>query len=449
MQKIQYKTFFISVMLLAAGCKPELNPKNPEKGEVNAARFVAVGGSGTAGFSDGAYYREGQENSLANILAGQFKLIGGGDFSQPWISESSAGIGFTGKSRSVLGYKTDCLGVTSLSPVSFASAGDMGIFGANLYAGMGPFGNMAVPGLKATELEIAGYGNAANGAGNYNPFFARMASAVTASVLSDAMSQEPTFFALYIGEQDILNFASSGGTSPMTPVAGGAGVGFAASVDQAAAKLTANGAKGVIGNVPDVLQYPFFNTVPYNGLVLDAANAASLNTVLGPLGFTFHVGSNAFLVEDPTPAGGQFGVRQLVEGEKILLSVPLDSVKCNKMGSVFPFRGEFVLDLSEIAAIKANTAAYNNAIANTAATYGLALADANATIKSFKTGMIFNGIGVNANFVSGGAFSLDGIHLNPIGQALLANQFIKSINSKFGSTIPQVDATRYRGVRFP
>jgi hypothetical protein len=31
----------------------------------------------------------------------------------------------------------------------------------------------------------------------------------------------------------------------------------------------------------------------------------------------------------------------------------------------------------------------------------------------------------------------------------LANAFIKAINSKYGSTIPQVDATRYKGVAFP
>jgi len=51
--------------------------------------------------------------------------------------------------------------------------------------------------------------------------------------------------------------------------------------------------------------------------------------------------------------------------------------------------------------------------------------------------------------VAGGAFSLDGVHLTPLGNALLANSFIKAINSKYGSTIPQVDATRYKGVAFP
>jgi hypothetical protein len=64
-------------------------------------------------------------------------------------------------------------------------------------------------------------------------------------------------------------------------------------------------------------------------------------------------------------------------------------------------------------------------------------------------GISYDGISLNAQFVTGGAFSLDGIHLNPIGNALLANQFIQAINTTYGSTIPQVDATKYRGILFP
>jgi hypothetical protein len=73
----------------------------------------------------------------------------------------------------------------------------------------------------------------------------------------------------------------------------------------------------------------------------------------------------------------------------------------------------------------------------------------NAFINKVKTGILYNGVGINASFVSGGAFSLDGVHLTPLGNALMANEFIKAINSKYGSTIPQIDATKYRGVAFP
>jgi hypothetical protein len=44
---------------------------------------------------------------------------------------------------------------------------------------------------------------------------------------------------------------------------------------------------------------------------------------------------------------------------------------------------------------------------------------------------------------------LDGVHLTPRGNAMLANEFIKAINLKYGSTIPQLDVTKYGGVVFP
>jgi hypothetical protein len=56
---------------------------------------------------------------------------------------------------------------------------------------------------------------------------------------------------------------------------------------------------------------------------------------------------------------------------------------------------------------------------------------------------------MSAKFVSGGAYSLDGIHLNARGNAVLANQFIKAINSKYKARIPAVNATATSAILFP
>ena len=437
----------ISTAVAFTSCKPKLDADTPEKGNMDPTRFVSVGGSTTAGFADGALYAEGQENSIGNILATQFQLVGGGSFLQPLFSSSSVGIGFTGKSKSILGYKTDCTGTTSLSPIPFSAfGGDITGLETSVYAS--PFNNMGVPGMTSTEMFLPGFGNPANGVGNYNQFFSRMASnPTTSSVLSDAMAANPTFFSLYTGEQDILNYAlNGGGSATITPVNGAAGSGFDGSITTAVATLTANGAKGVIGNVPDVTLYPFFNTIPYNGLKLDAATAQLLTNALGQQGMSFAEGNNAFVIQDNSLP---LGARQIKAGEYILLSIPLDSVKCNKMGSLVPIPEKYILTLEEVANIKAAMNSYNSVISQVASTYGLALADVNTLLKSVKTGVVFNGIALNANFVSGGTFSLDGVHLNPIGNAMVSNVFIKAINQTFGSTIPQVDATKYRGVKFP
>ncbi|MGL5888471.1 MAG: hypothetical protein ACRC3B_01220, partial [Bacteroidia bacterium] len=286
------------------------------------------------------------------------------------------------------------------------------------------------------------------GPGYFNPFFTRMtANPATASMLSEASAQNPTFFSVFIGNNDVLGYALSGGTTgAVTPSAGPAGVGFDASIDAIVAGMTANGAKGVIGNVPDITSIPYFTTVPWNGLVLDATSAAQLSAAYAPLGISFIAGSNGFIIEDATAPGGK---RQIQQGELVLLSVPQDSLKCAGWGSMKAIPDAYVLDAGELASINNAVAAYNVKIRNVADANGLAFVDVNAFLGNARTSIVYNGIEVTTQFVSGGGFSLDGVHLTPRGNALLCNEFIKSINMKFNATIPQVDATKYPGVIFP
>jgi lysophospholipase L1-like esterase len=65
------------------------------------------------------------------------------------------------------------------------------------------------------------------------------------------------------------------------------------------------------------------------------------------------------------------------------------------------------------------------------------------------SGITFSGIDYTTKFVTGSAFSLDGVHLTPRGYALVANKIIKTINEKYKSTIPAVDVNKYSGVLFP
>jgi hypothetical protein len=159
------------------------------------------------------------------------------------------------------------------------------------------------------------------------------------------------------------------------------------------------------------------------------------------------VGANPFVIEDPS--AGVFGVRKMEPGEKILLSVPLDSVKCYKMGSLFPFRNEFVLTNTEIAQIQSATNQYNAIITAKAAEKGLALVDTKSFYTKIKAGIVYNGIAMDARLVSGGAYSLDGITFNPRGNALFANQFIDAMNKKYNAKIPFADVSKYNGVIFP
>ncbi|MBC7485708.1 MAG: hypothetical protein H7282_03020 [Cytophagaceae bacterium] len=448
MKKIFFRTLYIAVAIsIAVACKPKLETPSADKGSLDLTTYVAVGNSITSGYADNALYNAGQKVSFAKLLSEQFQLAGGGAFNVPYVGVNSVGIGSTRGARLGLTYVTDCKGVTSLSPKPIAASGDATIF-VPIYAADGPFHNIGVPGAKAIHVVVPGYGNPANGAGNYNPFFYRMASApITASMLSDAVALNPTFFTLFIGNNDVLLYALSGGAQDViTPSAGSPGVGFDASVDATLAGLTAGGAKGIIGTVPDITSLPYFTTVPYNGLVLDATQAAGLTAAYSSFGITFHEGANAFMIQDAAAPGG---IRQITSSEHVLLSVPQDSLKCKGWGSTKPITTQYVLTTAEITSINNATTAYNVKLRSAATVFDLAFVDVNAFLKSAITGLTFDGINVSTTFVSGGAFSLDGVHLTPLGNALLANQFIQSINAKYGSTLPELDVTKYHGVVFP
>ena len=442
MKKLVYA---FPILIFFFSCKPEFKDPEYNAGEINSFRFVTLGDDFSAGYADGALYHDAQKNSYAYILSEQFKKVSETNFVIPFVDASSVGIGSSGKSKSVLGYSSDCLGVSSLKPVPAAASGDAAVLSNNLFPTYGPFGNMGVPGLKVIDAYRQGYGNTTNG----NPFFRRMASdpAIT-SVLEDAFISDPTFFSIFLGINDVMAYAMAGGASDfISPVNGVVNAGFESSLRNSIVQLKSNGSKGVISTLPDVTDFPYFTTIPANGLTLDSANAATLNSIYNPIGITFQVGANYFTMEDT--AAGIFAVRKMNPGEKILLSIPLDSVKCFKLGSVYPIPNRFVLNSTEIQNIQSAINDFNLVIRALAQEYDLALVDSYSFFKSIKKGIAFNGINLSAQFVSGGAFSLDGIHLNPRGNALLANEFIKAINLKYKSNFPEADATKYPGIFFP
>ena len=65
------------------------------------------------------------------------------------------------------------------------------------------------------------------------------------------------------------------------------------------------------------------------------------------------------------------------------------------------------------------------------------------------SGIQYDGVKYNAKFVTGGAFSLDGVHLTGRGYAVIANEFIIAINGKYNANLPKVNPNKYSGVKFP
>jgi lysophospholipase L1-like esterase len=425
-----------------SGCKPDIKPDTPFANGVNFSRYLAVGNSLTAGYSDGTLYRSGQVNSYPAMLADQFRYVGGGEFKQPLLPGE---YGFPG-AKLVLGHATDCMNVTSLAPVPYTGSADTGGSNTNISA-QGPFNNFGIPFIRVVDYNTPGYAPFSASVGL--PYAMRMFSNPGATALSEAMMVNPTFFTNWLGTNDVLGYALSGGEgnpAPPHPFNISDINAFKSGYDTVVKALISAGAKGALINIPDVHSMPFFTTIPANGLVLDTNSAAGLNVAYVGTGITFHTGANYFIVEDALAPAGR---RHLKPGELILLSLPQDSLKCGGWGTVKPIPEAYVLSEDELMNISSATTAFNNHIHDEAIKYKLAYVDMNGYFKTLMSGIKFNGVDYNTQYITGGAFSLDGIHLTQRGQALAANQIISTINAYYGSTVPLVDINKYDGIRFP
>ena len=196
--------------LLMASCSDDdaivnPGPEDPDpisysSGSADFSNYVALGNSLTAGYSDAALFIDGQTASFPNMLAGSFMEAGGGNFNIPFMADNLGGMTLQGNpgagNRLILDFSTG-----SPRPIPVSGQGTTEI----LNALSGSFNNMGVPGAKSFHLVAPGYGNAAGVAvGLANPYYARFASSASATVLGDAVAQGPTFFTLWLGNNDLL-----------------------------------------------------------------------------------------------------------------------------------------------------------------------------------------------------------------------------------------------------
>ncbi|MBL7471954.1 SGNH/GDSL hydrolase family protein [Robertkochia sediminum] len=450
-------------------------------GTADFSTYVSLGNSLTAGYTDGALFQAAQMSSFPNLLAGQFGLVGGGEFTQPLMADNLGGMLIGGNQ-----FLENRLIFDGSGPVRLPGNATTEV----TQKLSGPFNNMGVPGAKSYHLVAPGYGSlAALQQGLANPYYVRFSSGEASTVLEDAMAQNPSFFTLWIGANDVLGYAIDGGDGenqagnfdPSTY--GGSDITdpqvFAQVYSSIVTALTSGGAKGVVANVPNVTVIPYFTTVPYNAIPLDGPTAAFVNQgfaqyngglqqlVLGGAitaeeaalrTVNFMEGQNAPVIidEDLTDLSG-FGLppyRQLKEGELLVLPsanflgtlVNDDPTLVN--GVSVPLEDKWALTATELEEIDVATRAFNEVIAAVAAQNDLAVVDAYTIINQAPEGIPFDEFVFTNDLVTGGLFSLDGIHLTPRGNAFVANQCMAAIEAKYGAVLPRYKAGDF-GVLYP
>ena len=511
MMNIKY--FGLAALFLAfAACEDgkydrEIEPPvEVVSGDADFSYMVSMGASFVSGVSDGTLFINSQENSFPNIMAQQMALAGGGEFVQPLVDDNVGGLLFAGN---VIAGPRLYFNGSGPAPVDGTPTTEV----TNVISG--PFNNMGVPGAKSYHLVAPGYGNTVGvPLRQANPYFARMASSPNVTVLEDAASQNPTFFILSeIAGNDVLGYATSGGTGidqtgNFDPTTYGSNDitdpnVFAQVLSTIVGTMTANGAKGVMGNIPSITSLPYFTTVPHDpldptnpafGPLIPSLNAlyAQLNAAYAFLGvpersvvFSETEASPVVIIDesladisailtqvlqggglDPLTAtllGNQFGQsRQATEDDLLVLTsstviatlneeyfdflidngvTPEQAGQLAVNGITYPLEDQWVLEGEEQAAIMTATDAYNATIAAVATQSGLGLVDAKGLLEELTTnGLASDGFVLTGDFVTGGAFSMDGIHLNARGYAVLANEFLKEIDATFGSNFEDAGA---------
>lgn len=463
LQKLGLLTL-LSGGLFLTSCDPEIEAPAINKGNLDLTKYIAVGNSLTAGFSDNGLYREGQLSSYPNILANQFIQVGGGDFVQPLFGEAQ---------RNGSGY----LRLAALSangiPVLAGVTTELALRNSNPTAPLytkftDPVNNLGVPGIRVSDIKIAGYGSTQG-----NPFFERITpdNAATQTYLQRVAASSPTFFSNWLGNNDVLGYATAGAfantlTDENT---------FSANYSELINALTANGAEGIVATIPDVTGIPFFTTVgPTLKGLLQAGSVPGMVALTGkgnsripfattsiksPAGgtllFTLTAAPYVPLLGQPTGKYWRDLSKQAFPGDplglvKVLVGLQIDTTKAFGVSIGNPWPSALLLDDAEQAEVKSATILFNNIIKNQAQTKNLAVFDAFDFFNKIQgNGLMLNGIVHSPAFITGNIFSLDGVHPTPRGYAIIANEMIKATNAKYNASIPTADITQYRAVLFP
>ena len=438
--RFRWGLLFSTFISVAACTNHDIDPNTatgtPSKGTADFTKYVAVGNSLTAGFADNGLYRNSQLSSYPNILAGQFRTVGGGDFVQPLFSEAqAAGSGYLKLIRVPNPADPTSL-LTSIAQVapSAVRGGTSGSGAPLLTQFTAPNQNLGVPGIQVADLLTVGYGSVQG-----NQYFERLLADPRTTYfqyVSDNLSGA-TFYSCWLGNNDALKYAVSGGVITPTPMPL-----FTTNFTALMNKLAEGGRKGVVVGIPNITAAPYFRTVTV-GLVL-----AQINLLLRP-----SPAITALVIQTAN------GVRPTQVGDLLMLPNALEYAKIgaltagNRTGpyglsTANPLPTQLVLDTGEVAALNTAVAAFNGVMKVQADAKGATYVDPNTAFSPItsEAGLVQNGITYTSRFIQGGVYSLDGLHLTPAGYALIANELIRSINANYSSTISPVNPGNYRRV---
>lgn len=421
---------FIFITLLISCTKTQFDEYETSSGQADFSNYIAVGNSLTQGYQDGGLHNElgQQDNSYPAILARQM----GVSFIQPTSTGSGSGymhLEYINEEIEVIkaydGSSNDNHPLAIGSDQSWITWGDTTV----------KYNNLGVSGIKLVNCLSGGKNTTINYnllQTAFNPYgrflnFGDENNPIT--YLDHVKKSKATFFTNWLGNNDILGWSTEGGDDGAEESIPGLNFSELSDLEEFRNKYDSillafhnMGAKGVCATIPDVTSIPYFNAI------------------------TLDVVGEVWIKE-----GADTTVVRLATEEDLLLLTVSDELK-KGVGKteLKPLPHTTVLDKDEIIIVQTRTNEINQAIKSLTNKYNFALADMNQFMKTLtNTGLSYDGVDFTPKYIEGGVFSLDGVHPNGIGYAIIANHFIDVINEYYGASLQPVSVSAYRGVTFP
>lgn len=440
----------IATGVLFLGCKKtEFSPVERTKGTADFTNYVAVGNSLTQGFMDGGLYEEGQKNSYPSLVARQMALAQPtiGEFKQPMTVGNGSGY-----MHLEIASNGELDVINSTDPTGYPEDASWSSWGTQYKSTK--MNNLGVSGIELIQTSSqnntdAVANNVILGGINFQPLFSQpgnpfarfmdfggnpLLGGTPIQYLDHVKQSGATFFTCWLGNNDVLGYALAGGVSTTIsiPTLGTYEYNklsdvteFSNKYDSVLTVFQNLGAEGVCGTLPDVTSIPNLTTITIASVKAD-----------------FYY--DTVYIEDYNG-----NVRPGTDADLILLSAS-DTVKGGAGSSAsLPIPNGLVLDEIEKQQCQQRTIALNNEIVRLANEKGFGVVDMYQFLKTLGPGFTLEGIEMSVKYIEGGTFSLDGIHPNPRGYAVVANKWIEAINDNYGSNLPLVDIGAYRGVVIP
>ena len=393
-------------------------PLSAARGRADFTRYVALGDSYGAGVSSNSMVDAHQRNGYVAVLA---KQAGAKDFQQPTVSQPGIG---------------PELQLLSLRPLQILPKAATNGVPTNLSLPR-PYNNLSIPGARAGDLTTL---TGAQPPTNTQTTFAQFILRGLGTAADQALAQQPTFISVWIGGNDVLGAVLAGTPAALTPLDT-----FKTNYNALLDRLVAGAPNAgmVLGSLADAAAVPFATTIP--PVLVDPNTSKPVLVGGAPIFYIADLG------------GGQIG--QLTPGSLVTLgassflatgfgipaqvapAIPLCAAPGNNCGKPLP--DGVVLTPSELATIRQRGADMNAHIFAAGAARGIPVVDINTFFEHAKAGLHYGEITISAAFLTGGLFSYDGFHPGDLGYALLANEFIRTINANYGSKIPFTSITRF------